>query len=79
MTAEERYARAREMVPGAYELAFWRGIELAVAGDLKAARRELDIAFAADDRWRTTLRHLADAGREGVTVELAAQLTEGGA
>jgi uncharacterized Ntn-hydrolase superfamily protein len=79
MTAEERYARAREMAPGAYELAFWRGIELAVAGDLNAARRELDIAFAADDRWRTTLRHLADAGREGVTVELAAQLTEGGA
>jgi uncharacterized Ntn-hydrolase superfamily protein len=76
MTAEERYARARQMAPDAYELPFWRGVELAVAGDIEAARRELDIAFAADERWRRTLRHLADAGREGVTPDLAAQLLD---
>ena len=76
MTSEERYARAREMAPGAYELAFWRGVELAVAGDVAGARRELAVAFAADERWRTTLRHLADAGREGMTPELAARLTD---
>ena len=76
MSAEQRYARAREMAPGAYELAFWRGIELAVAGELAAARRELAICFAADERWQTTLRHLAEAGREGMTPELAAQLTD---
>jgi uncharacterized Ntn-hydrolase superfamily protein len=74
LSADERYARAREMAPEAYELAFWRGVELATAGDLEAARRELAIAFAADERWRTTLRHLADGRREGVTPELAAQL-----
>ena len=50
---------------------FWRGVELAVGGDIDAGRHELQIAFAADNRWRTTLQHLADAGREGVTPELA--------
>jgi len=69
--AAERYARARELSPDAYELVFWRGVELAVEGDLAAARRELAIAFAADARWRTTLQHLADASREGVTPDLA--------
>jgi uncharacterized Ntn-hydrolase superfamily protein len=71
---EERYAEARRVAPEAYELAFWRGVELATGGDLAAGRRELAIAFAADSRWRTTLEHLAAAGREGVTPELAAQL-----
>lgn len=74
--AEERYARARELAPDAYELVFWRGVELGVAGDVEAARRELAIAFAADSRWRTTLQHLADGRREGVTPELAGHLLE---
>jgi uncharacterized Ntn-hydrolase superfamily protein len=73
-SAEERYADARRLAPDACELAFWRGIELATGGDVAAGRRELAIAFAADARWRTTLQHLAAAGREGVTLELAAQL-----
>lgn len=77
MSADERYARAREMSPQAWELVFWRGVELAVAGDLERARRELALAFEADERWRTTLRHLADAEREGVTPALAAQLLGG--
>jgi uncharacterized Ntn-hydrolase superfamily protein len=71
---EDRYDEARRLAPEAYELAFWRGVELATGGDLAGGRRELAIAFAADARWRTTLQHLADAGREGVTAELAAQL-----
>ena len=71
---EERYADARRLAPDAYELAFWRGLELATEGDVQAGRRELAIAFAADTRWRTTLEHLAAAGREGVTPELAAEL-----
>ena len=49
-------------------------MELATGGDVEAGRRELQIAFAADKRWRTTLQHLADAGRDGVTPELAASL-----
>jgi hypothetical protein len=32
------------------------------------------IALAADDSWRRTLEHLAQAGREGMTPELAAEL-----
>jgi uncharacterized Ntn-hydrolase superfamily protein len=71
ISAEERYARAREMSPEAYELVFWRGVELAVEGRLDEARRELAITFAADSRWRTTLQHLAQAEREGVTPEMA--------
>ena len=67
----ERYALARQLSPEAYELAFWRGVELAAGGDIEGGRRELRIAFEADTRWRTTLRHLAEAGREGVTPELA--------
>jgi len=73
-SAAERYAQARQLAPDAYELVFWRGVELATAGDVEAGRRELQIAFAADRRWRTTLQHLADAGRDGVTPELAASL-----
>jgi uncharacterized Ntn-hydrolase superfamily protein len=71
LDATARYQQARQMSPDAYELVFWRGVELAAAGDVEAARRELQIAYAADTRWRTTLQHLADAGREGVTPELA--------
>lgn len=73
-TGAERYAQARQLSPDAYELCFWKGVELATGGDVEGARRELQIAFAADTRWRTTLQHLADAGREGVTPELAAEL-----
>jgi uncharacterized Ntn-hydrolase superfamily protein len=73
-SAADRYADARRMAPGAYELVFWRAVELATAGDVESGRRELAIAVAADPRWATTLRHLADARREGVTPELAAQL-----
>ena len=64
------------MAPDAYELVFWKGLELATSGDVKGARRELAIAFAADARWRTTLRHLAEGEREGITAELAAALLE---
>ncbi|MGZ6372270.1 MAG: DUF1028 domain-containing protein [Candidatus Limnocylindria bacterium] len=71
LDASARYEQARRMSPDAYELVFWRGVELATGGDVEAARRELQIAYAADTRWRTTLQHLADAGREGVTPELA--------
>ena len=59
------------MAPDAYELVFWRGVELATGGDVEGGRHELEIAFAADKRWRTTLQHLADGRREGVTPELA--------
>jgi uncharacterized Ntn-hydrolase superfamily protein len=71
-TAEQRYAEARRMAPDAFELVFWRALELATAGDVAAARREMAIAIEADDSWRRTLEHLAEAGREGVTPELAA-------
>jgi uncharacterized Ntn-hydrolase superfamily protein len=77
-TESERYAEARLRAPEAMELVFWMGIEHAKRGELEAARRELAIAFAADTRWRTTLQHLADAGREGMSPELAAKLTAEG-
>ena len=70
-SALERYAQARQLAPQAYELVFWRGVELAGEGDVEAGRHELQIAFAADSRWRTTLQHLADAGQQGLTPELA--------
>ena len=70
-SALERYAQARQLAPQAYELVFWRGVELAGEGDVEAGRHELQIAFAADSRWRTTLQHLADACQQGLTPELA--------
>jgi uncharacterized Ntn-hydrolase superfamily protein len=73
-TPAERYDLAREMAPDAYELVFWRGVELASGGDVEAGRRELEVAFGADRRWRTTLEHLAAARREGITPELAKEL-----
>lgn len=71
----DRYAEARARAPEAMELVFWMGIEHAKRGDLEGARRELAIAFAADAAWLATLRHLAEAGREGMTPELAEKLT----
>lgn len=74
MDADARYAEARRLSPDAYELVFWRAVELARRGDLEAARAELRIATAADVRWRTTLEHMALTSREGITLDLAAQL-----
>jgi uncharacterized Ntn-hydrolase superfamily protein len=68
---EERYAEARRLAPEAYELVFWMALELAKRGDIERARRELAIAVASDESWRRTLEHLASAGREGITTELA--------
>jgi uncharacterized Ntn-hydrolase superfamily protein len=76
VSAEERYAEARRLAPDAYELVFWRALELAAGGDVPGARREMAIAVAADESWRRTLEHLAEAGREGVTPELATALLE---
>jgi uncharacterized Ntn-hydrolase superfamily protein len=76
-SAEERYAEVRRMAPEAYELVFWTALELAKQGDISGARREMAIAIAADESWRRTLEHLAQAGREGVTAELAAELMGG--
>jgi len=78
-SAEDRYAEARRVAPDAYELVFWRAIELANAGDVVGARRELAVAVAADESWRRTLEHLAEGGREGITPELAAELLGNGA
>jgi uncharacterized Ntn-hydrolase superfamily protein len=77
VSADDRYAEARRMAPDAYELAFWQALELAKRGDLAGARREMAIAVAADESWRHTLDHLAEARREGMTVELAAELLPG--
>ena len=68
---DERYAEARRMAPDAYELVFWMALEYAKRGDIGHARREMAVAVAADQSWRRTLEHLAQAGREGVTPELA--------
>ena len=73
-SAEERYAEARHLAPDAYELVFWSAVELAAAGNVEAAKREMAIAVEADESWRRTLEHLAEAGREGMTPELAAEL-----
>lgn len=62
---EDRYADARRLAPDAMELVFWRGIELALAGNVAAARSELAIAFAADPTWRQALEHVARAGHVG--------------
>jgi uncharacterized Ntn-hydrolase superfamily protein len=73
-SAEDRYAEARARAPDAYELVFWRGLELAQTGDREAGRRELQIAFRAEPRWRTTLEHLVDGGQ--VERELGTRLLE---
>ena len=76
-SAEERYAEVRRIAPDAYELVFWTALDLAKRGDVDGARREMAIAVAADESWRRTLEHLAEAGREGMTPELAADLLAG--
>jgi uncharacterized Ntn-hydrolase superfamily protein len=72
MTEEQRYREARRRAPEFWELAFWASVELAKRGDMETARRELAAAIAADERWRTTLEHMADSGR--IERELAEQL-----
>ena len=73
-SADERYGEVRRIAPDAYELVFWMALDLAKRGDVEAARREMAIAVAADVAWRNTLEHLAQAGREGITPEIAAEL-----
>jgi uncharacterized Ntn-hydrolase superfamily protein len=74
---EQRYADARRLSPDATELVFWRGIQLALAGDEEAGRRELAIAFAADPTWREALRHVAEAGHVGNDPALVERLLAG--
>jgi uncharacterized Ntn-hydrolase superfamily protein len=74
VNAEDRYAEARRLAPDAYELVFWRAVELANAGDLEAARREMAVAVAADLAWRRTLERLAQGRPQGITPEIAAAL-----
>lgn len=74
VTDAARYAEARRRAPEAYELAFWMGIEHLRRGELEAARRELQVAFDADARWRTTLQHLVDARWENLTPEMVGSL-----
>jgi uncharacterized Ntn-hydrolase superfamily protein len=76
-SSADRYAEAMRMAPDAFELPFWRGVELATSGDLEGARRELAICFAAAPHWQATLRHLADGGNQGMTPELYEALTAG--
>jgi uncharacterized Ntn-hydrolase superfamily protein len=73
---DDRYAEVRRIAPEAYELVFWMALEYAKRGDIERARRELAIAVAADESWRRTLEHLAQAGREGITPEIAAALLD---
>ena len=68
------YAEARRRAPEATELVFWMWVEHAKRGEVAEARRELAIAFDADTRWRTTLQHLGEASREGMTPELVDEL-----
>ncbi|MDQ2689657.1 MAG: DUF1028 domain-containing protein, partial [Chloroflexota bacterium] len=77
--AEARYADARHLSPEAIELVFWRGIQLALAGDEEGARRELGIAFATDATWRQALRHVAAAGHVGDDPSLVERLLADGA
>ena len=76
VSADDRYAEARRLAPDAYELVFWQALELAKRGDLAAARREMTVAVSASEAWRHTLEHLAEARREGLTPELAAELLD---
>jgi len=69
MDEAERYAEARRRAPEFAELAFWAGVELANRGEIDAGRRELAVAFAADVRWRTTLKHMAGGRVERTLAE----------
>lgn len=62
-------ARARAEYEGASvpgygnpEFAFWRGVMLAVAGDIDGARTQLEQAFRGPGEWRELLRRLPAAG-----------------
>jgi uncharacterized Ntn-hydrolase superfamily protein len=69
MDEAERYTEARRRAPEFAELAFWAGVELANRGEIDAGRRELAVAFAADARWRTTLKHMAGGRVERTLAE----------
>ena len=64
MSEAERYNEARRRAPDFWELAFWAAVELAKRGDLETARQEMRAAIAADSRWKTTLEHMAQSGRD---------------
>jgi uncharacterized Ntn-hydrolase superfamily protein len=56
------WTRAAALAPGNTELAFWRAVALASAGQRAEARRILLELFAASPQWRTMLSRLPAAG-----------------
>jgi hypothetical protein len=59
---------------------FWKGVALAVSGDVAEARRTLDEVYGAGEgageRWRELVRRLPAAGRLPDDPNLVAALTD---
>jgi len=57
-----QYDEAGEIAPDNIEIAFWRGVTLAAAGQLAEARVQLDRAYAAHPGWAELLGRLVAIG-----------------
>ncbi len=73
--ALEHYAAAERMAGDNPEPMFWTAVSLLNAGRADEARPRLERVFAADPRWRETLRRLPDAGLLRIDRALLAELT----
>jgi uncharacterized Ntn-hydrolase superfamily protein len=60
--AAAHYAAAQDAVPGNVEFTYWRGVMLASAGEVDAARGFLERTYAAPGEWAELLRRLPAAG-----------------
>ena len=67
--------RASELGHGNSQGWFWRGVQLAGAGDIDGARSALARAYAVNEGWRDLLRRLAPTGALRVDAGVIEQLT----
>jgi uncharacterized Ntn-hydrolase superfamily protein len=74
--AEAAGREAGLLAPGDPQIAVWRAVGMAAAGQLEAARAILAGAAAANPRWPEFLRRFADAGAQPELVAPARTLIE---
>ena len=75
---QDGYAELEQLhrdTPDQHELAFWFGTVTGLRGDIEGARRVLDPLYAANPRWRLTMRNAVAAGVLPMSESVLDQLT----
>lgn len=75
--ADKAFHEARKQLPQSAEIAFWHGVMLANAGQIKTAKEALTVAFQAGNEWRELLTRIHQSNRLNVDSKSMSELVEG--